>query len=520
MADKTMTFEIDSNIKSVTKDVEKLDKATDKASGGFKKMGTAVKGIGTALKAAGIGLVVALLAKLGEVFSKNQKVLDTFNTAMTALEIAFNDLFSFISNNIGAVTGFFKDIFENPQESLKDFANAIKDNLIERFQSMLDMIGHLGKAMGHLFKGEFAEAKEAAVEAGKEMVDTWTGVDNSVDKITQTIKKGAEVVLDYSKKTLDQAKAITATEKAANRAAVEFAKLNAQYLKDAEIQRQIRDDETKTFEERIEANQKLDKILAEQQKAQKAQIQLQINAAQAQYNINASEENYIALQEAKVGMLELEETITGQLSEQKTNQVSLEKELLETQNELRAEGLKGIDRELEELEAAYKLKLDMARKSGVDTTAITEQYERQKTLLIAENTSNQLAAYSELAGALGALAGDNKELAIAQAVMDTYAGANKAFAEGGTLGFVTGAAIIAQGLANVQSIMNTQVPGGGGGGGSAPNVASAQPAPQMMSGSFELSNTAAPEPTKAFVVTDEMTNSQNQLANIRRRATI
>jgi hypothetical protein len=483
-------------------------------------MGTAVKGIGTALKAAGIGLVVALLAKLGEVFSKNQKVLDTFNTAMTALEIAFNDLFSFISNNIGAVTGFFKDIFENPQESLKDFANAIKDNLIERFQSMLDMIGHLGKAIGHLFKGEFAEAKDAAVEAGKEMVDTWTGVDNSVDKITQTIKKGAEVVLDYSKKTLDQAKAITATEKAAELAAVEFAKLNAQYLKDAEIQRQIRDDETKTFEERIEANKELDKILAEQQKAQKEQIQLQINAAQAQYNINASQENLIALEQEKVAMLELEETITGQLSEQKTNQVALEKELLETQNELRAEGLTGIERELEELEAAYKLKLDMARKSGVDTTAITEQYERQKTLLIAENTSNQLGAYSELAGALGALAGENKELAIAQAVMDTYAGANKAFAEGGTLGFVTGAAIIAQGLANVQSIMNTQVPGGGGGGGSAPNVASAQPAPQMMSGSFELSNTAAPEPMQAYVVSDDITNNQDKLAAIRRRATI
>ena len=219
-------------------------------------------------------------------------------------------------------------------------------------------------------------------------------------------------------------------------------------------------------------------------------------------------------------MLELEETITGQLSEQKTNQVALEKELLETQNELRAEGLTGIERELEELEAAYKLKLDMARKSGVDTTAITEQYERQKTLLIAENTSNQLAAYSELAGALGALAGDNKELAIAQAVMDTYAGANKAFAEGGTLGFVTGAAIIAQGLANVQSIMNTQVPGGGGGGGSAPNVASAQPAPQMMSGSFELSNTAAPEPMQAYVVSDDITNNQDKLAAIRRRATI
>ena len=513
MADKTMTFEIDSNIKSVTKDVEKLDKATDKASGGFKKMGTAVKGIGTALKAAGIGLVVALLAKLGEVFSKNQKVLDTFNTAMTALSIAFNDLFSFIDNNIGIITGYFKELFENPKEKIIELGKAITEGLYNRFIELLDVFGLVGKSLIQLIKGDFSEALETIKQAGKETVDVFTGVDESFEKVSETITT-------YTKKTLDQAKAITATTKAAELAAVEFAKLNAQYLKDAEIQRQIRDDETKTFEERIEANKELDKILAEQQKAQKEQIQLQINAAQAQYDINASQENLIALEQEKVAMLELEETITGQLSEQKTNQVALEKELLETQNELRAEGLKGIDRELEELEAAYKLKLDMARKSGVDTTAITEQYERQKTLLIAENTSNQLAAYSELAGALGALAGDNKELAIAQAVMDTYAGANKAFAEGGTLGFVTGAAIIAQGLANVQSIMNTQVPGGGGGGGSAPNVASAQPAPQMMSGSFELSNTAAPEPMQAYVVSDDITNNQDKLAAIRRRATI
>ena len=513
MADKTMTFEIDSNIKSVTKDVEKLDKATDKASGGFKKMGTAVKGIGTALKAAGIGLVVALLAKLGEVFSKNQKVLDTFNTAMTALSIAFNDLFSFIDKNIGTITGYFKELFENPKEKIIELGKAITEGLYNRFIELLDVFGLVGKSLIQLIKGDFSEALETIKQAGKETVDVFTGVDESFKKVSETIT-------NYTKKTLDQAKAITATTKAAELAAVEFAKLNAQYLKDAEIQRQIRDDETKTFVERIEANKELDKILAEQQKAQKEQIQLQINAAQAQYDINASQENLIALEQEKVAMLELEETITGQLSEQKTNQVALEKELLETQNELRAEGLKGIDRELEELEAAYKLKLDMARKSGVDTTAITEQYERQKTLLIAENTSNQLAAYSELAGALGALAGDNKELAIAQAVMDTYAGANKAFAEGGTLGFVTGAAIIAQGLANVQSIMNTQVPGGGGGGGSAPNVASAQPAPQMMSGSFELSNTAAPEPMQAYVVSDDITNNQDKLAAIRRRATI
>ena len=65
--------------------------------------------------------------------------------------------------------------------------------------------------------------------------------------------------------------------------------------------------------------------------------------------------------------------------------------------------------------------------------------------------------------------------------------------------------------------MQTEVPGGGGGGGGS---APATPAPQMMSGAFDISGGVAPEAMKAFVVTDEMSSSQAQLANIRRRATI
>ena len=42
----------------------------------------------------------------------------------------------------------------------------------------------------------------------------------------------------------------------------------------------------------------------------------------------------------------------------------------------------------------------------------------------------------------------------------------------------------------------------------------------MMGGAFELEGLQEPEAAKAYVVTDEMTNSQDQLANIRRRATI
>ena len=64
-----------------------------------------------------------------------------------------------------------------------------------------------------------------------------------------------------------------------------------------------------------------------------------------------------------------------------------------------------------------------------------------------------------------------------------------------------------------------------GGGGtssvaSTPSAAPSTPAPQMMSGAFDISGGIQPEAARAYVVTDEMTNSQNQLANIRRRATI
>jgi hypothetical protein len=511
MAKEVLEMEVKSNIGEVAKDTKKLTTESEKAKKGVGGIGKAFKGMGTAIKAAGIGLVVALLAKLMEVFSKNQKVLDVFNTAMTALSIAFNDLFSFISNNVGTVIGYFDDLFTNPAEKIQELGRAITEGLYNRFIELLDVFGLVGKSLVQLIKGDFSEAFATIKQAGKETVDVFTGVDESFDKVAETIVK-------YTTETLKQADAITQTAKAADRAAVQFAMLNAQFLKDAELQRQIRDDETKTFEERIEANNKLNDILQEQQKLQREQVQIGITAAQQQYDINASEENYIALQESKVAMLELEETITGQLSEQKTNQVGLEKELLETQNELRAEGLNGLERELEELQTAYDLKKEMARKSGMDTTAITKQFEKQKTDLIKANVNSQVEAYVQLGDSLIGLAGENKELAIASAIANTYVAANNAYAQGGPyLGPVLAAAAIAVGLQNVREIMKTDIPSSGGGGSmSAPST----PAPQMMSGAFDISGGVAPEATKAYVVTDEMSNSQNQLANIRRRATI
>ena len=520
MAAEELVLNVKSDIGDVVKQTEKLDSATKKGSKGFKGIGKAVKGVGVALKAAGIGLIVALLAKLMEVFSSNQKVLDAFETSMTALSIAFNDLFKVISENIDPVVASFKALFEDPQKSLKAFGDMIQENLIERFNSLLDTFGYVGSALSSLFKGNFGEAADFAKLAGKEVVDVYTGVDDSFDKIGDTIVKVTNSIVDYTKETLKTAEAITKVNKAAKLAEVEYAKLNAEFLRDAELQRQIRDDVSKTFAVRIQANKDLGVVLAKQAEAQKAQLQIQIDAAQAQVNINDSVENRIALGQAENAMLELKEAITGQISEQLTNQTGLEEELRQGREQSLAEGMSGLERELAELKSAYEEKKRLAIKSGVETTDITKTYEKQKSALVQANVNEQLEAFSGLAGALSSLAGDNKALAVASAVIDTYVGANKAFAQGGVAGFATGAAVIAAGLNNVKTILATDVPGGGGGGGGGSAPVAAQPAPQMMSGAFDISGGVAPEPLEAYVITDKMTSSQNQLANIRRRATI
>jgi hypothetical protein len=308
---------------------------------------------------------------------------------MESLSIAFNDLFKFLENNIGAVTGFFKDIFENPKQSLIDFGTAIKENLIERFNSLLDTFGHLGKAIGHLFKGEFTEAFDSVKDAGKEYVDVLTGVDGSVDKITETVTTATDAIKKYAKSTVETATTMVELRKESELAAVKVQALIEEYDRQAEKLRQVRDDETKTFEERIAANEELGRVLKEQEEEMLKLIDIRIREAELDVEKNNSIENQIKLQEALNEKKAVEAQITGFQSEQLTNQVSLQKE---------------------------------------------------QTQVALENAEAQLQAYSDLAGALSSLAGENKALAVAQATIDTYAGATKAFAQGGVAGFVSGAA--------------------------------------------------------------------------------
>jgi hypothetical protein len=137
-----------------------------------------------------------------------------------------------------------------------------------------------------------------------------------------------------------------------------------------------------------------------------------------------------------------------------------------------------------------------------------------------------LQVIADAAGEGTALA---KAAAIAQATISGVQGVQNAFTSANANIPATASSfgaypVTMAALAGVFAAANIAKIASGGGGGvtppSTPPPSTTTPAPQMMSGAFELGGGVKPEPMKAFVVTDEMSNSQSQLANIRRRATI
>ena len=519
-------IEISANIKSnvgqLSKDVDKatdstqkLVKETDKAEGGFMGMKNAISGIGRAIKTAGVLVFATLLAKLIDVFRTNQKTVDFFSTAMNSLGIAFNDLFTYLDDNFEIIKGYLKGLFTDPLGELYKLGQGIQKFFIEKMEGAVTILKGAFQLITNLtnptkFLAAVSQIAVGTVQAGKEIEEIYKDINNSVS--------------EYVSNVIDQGKELTNLENNARKAASEIAALQATRLKEAEDLRKIRDDETNTFAERIRANEELRDVIKQQQADQLEVAEAEVAAAEARLALDKNNiDAQIALNEAKVKELEIIEQTEAQLSEQQTNRVSLDKELLAGQAEIRAAGQSGRERELAELDENYRLQLDLAERVGMGRADIDKQYAKDKAMIEAENTAVTLGAAAQLAGALSSLAGDNKELAAASAIIDTFAGANKAIAQGGFVGIATAAAVIAAGIANVKKIYSTDVGSGGGGGGGGASLPSAEsliPAPQMASGAFELSGGIAPEPIKAFVVTDEMTNSQNQLANIRRRATI
>ena len=328
------------SIGGVTKETQKLNKETKKTPKLLKAFQAGVRGIGTALKAAGIGIAIALFAKFAQALMNNQKVLDTFNVAMESLSRVMNDFVSFLTDNIKEITDFFTEAFENPKETITNLGDSIKKNLIERFDSFVDTLGLAGKALKQVFEGDFAGAWETAKEAGKEVVDVYTGVDNSYDKIGETLKETGLAIANYAKETYNAADAQVELRKSSKLAEAQIGLSILQYQKEIELLRQVRDNTELSIEARIKANDKIAVKLQQQGKEEKRLADLRLAAANADLAANKGNVDLqIAVLNAKKDVADVEERIAGFASEQLLNEAALREERRLSLQELSKIGL-------------------------------------------------------------------------------------------------------------------------------------------------------------------------------------
>ena len=181
-------------------DLSGLGKAAGVAKKGVKSLAGGFKILGGAIKAAGIGLLIAAFLSLKEVLTENERTAKFFKVAFEGVSIVMNDFINFILDNSGAVVGFFKDIFENPLENIKSLGESIQDNIVERFVSFLEVLGFVGEAMKKFVTGDFKGALESVKEAGRELVDVATGIDDSLNKAVEFTDKAIDGMTEYGKK--------------------------------------------------------------------------------------------------------------------------------------------------------------------------------------------------------------------------------------------------------------------------------------------------------------------------------
>ena len=478
MADDNINIDVKSNIGDVAKDA-------GNAASEFKIMGVSLNGVKRGFTSAG----VAAKSMFGSIKA------GIMSTGIGALLIA-----------VGALVSYFTNTKRGADKLSQAFTamGAVVDVLTDR-------LSNVGEAISFVFSGEFRKAGEA-------LKGTFAG-------ITDEIEKEVEAMVALKKRTQEL-----------RDADMEFMVQKAKTRQEIEKARLVAEDETKSAAERLE---NLKKALELEAETTEQEIALAKEKMAIQEEEMALSENLVE-DEAKLARLKTEIIEKETASIKMRRRVVTEVNALE--NEIRAEEKARTDAKL--AESAAKIKALEDEKKAADKlydSQIAQADAFEARVIAADDAVKK--SKQEMASAVGtaikALGGlmeqgsaAAKAAALTQIAIDTGVGFVQGLniAQKSALAAGPGAALAfpifyATQVAAVLSAAGQakQILGAGGGGVTAPSTTTpttSTPAPQMMSGAFDLTGGVAPEAMKAFVVTDEMTNSQNQLANIRRRATI
>ena len=519
MATETANFNVKSNIGEVSKDAAGLagefkvmGVSLNSLKAGFVAVGRTAKASFATMKAGlistGIGAFVILIGSLVTYFKNTKRGADTLAQGFAAIGAVVSVLTDRISKVGEAISFVFSGEFRKAGDALKGTFSGITDEIVKEAKAMADL------------KRRTQELRDMDNEFMVQKAKTRQEIERA-RLIAEDETKSAQERLDNLKKALELEKQTTEQEVALAKERVAIQEqemaLSENMAEDeqelAQLKARLVETETASIKMRrrviMEVNALEREIAAEDKARRKAKLDA----------IKKEEEAVKKLADAQLAQamsywnaqLKLDEDITKLTIDSETERAEKLLKLQQFAENEAITNMKISNDQKFELRKKLNEKFDLLRKQNIANEKKAEE----------ENVMNTLSAASGLAGALQGLAGENKTLSAASAIIDTYVGANKALAQGGVLGIIAAAGVIATGLANVRAIYQTDVGTGAGGTVTATPTATAQtPAPEMVSGAFTLGGGQAPEPARAYVVSDDITNNQNKLAIIRRRATI
>jgi hypothetical protein len=453
------------------------------------------------------------------------------------------------------------------------FANASRETARNTFEKNKNALATL-KANGA--SDETIEKQQEVTKASLEEFGKQTKNLNDANKEKGDIirKQNVEIITEQKKAADDAAKLTEENNKKSAEKAKEQAEKRKELLKEAN--EQIRQLEQQNYlngiaDEDKRAKEKLVIDKANEERAIKAkgfgkeQEGLLLQQIDLKYQLENNKLEEEKLKKVAEDQKKREEIILAQdkitndlITQQRLN--SLTNEFDKKQLQLSIQQQNEIDAQLEFLN---KKEIDIVEYNN-RIALIDANYQLQRDALTDEKNKSELKKAKELSDAkieldnkeakarednltkisgllgnlsdlIGKQTGVGKAFAIAQATIDTYLSATKAYQSlsgipvvGPALGAVAAGAAIASGIKNVKSILAVKVPGGAGGaapsGGSVPNAPSVQAPiqPQLAStlinqGQVNQIGSAA---ARAYVVESDVSGNQERIQRINRAARI
>ena len=364
--------QINEGTKEINENLSAIKQSSKVAETGIKGISKGFKGLGLAMKTAGIGLIIEAFNFLREIMMKNQRVVDGLSIVFDSISIVFNE----VSSTVVDLGEKLFSAFSDPQQAVSDLWEAIKTNLVNRVMGLVDTFGAVGEVIKSALSLDWDGMKAGADKAKTGFIQLATGLDEvQQQKAWDTMKEGVTTIINTGTEAVKTATELTNLRNAVKLLEAEQEKLNFGYLKEQELQRQIRDDVSKTIEERMAANVKLGDSLTAQLEDERAIVMEKLRLAQME--ADANKEN-IELQaeviRKEAELLDLEERITGFRSEQMTNEVALLQEQKDLEDAILQEAADKEKERIKEIADAKKA----ADKQAVDDAKA--EAKRQKAL--------------------------------------------------------------------------------------------------------------------------------------------